>query len=945
MRRAFAILSLILVALPGFGQQYSFQKIGLEQGMPSSRINDMIQDSRGFFWLATEGAGLVRYDGFEFRTYTPENNKVRPLLTSVCEDNKGNIWAASDNTLLKYDGLSFSYFYLPNNDRIQKVTSSPNEEIWVASKSTVYRLEDSDTLTYVKMGFEGKINDLLFFEKLWLATDSGVYKGAERLIHHRAFDLDLDENTVVVASEKGILQYQNGSFKTIGATNTKGVSARGERILGLSDGHISIHTKDGQLTLDQTNGLNDERYKGCYLSKSEVFWLYSNQGLTKLENTALKLYDEKQVVGPEIFSVWSDGSLVLAGTGHGITSVQGEQVNSFSEIDYNYGVVLAIDKFEGVTWLGTERGLVRFDGKRFVEVTFSEIEGGYIFALKATKDALWIGTGTGIYRYSSGQLVNISDAEELPFSPVYAISEGKDGSLWFATHTEGFMRYADGAWENVRELGGMKTDSLRFNTFTAVSANEIWAGTLSEGLYHLSDESVANISPSELNFAEIKALRIGSSVLWMTTNKGLFKTIKTDVGFKVKEVTQVSRLLREGFSPQALTLNGNQLVAGSSEGLFVIDIDLLQQYVEPPQLAITDVELSFGEVEGLEDYSEGIFPFYGTPKELRLPPDLNFLSFTMAGLTGYQPENLVYRYRIKGMSDTWTQAGSRREAVFSNIKPGNYTFEAQVTREGDAWLENSVTYHFVILNPVYKRWWFIFSVFLVIGSLTYLYVSDRVKRANQQLRLENSLLDMERKALRLQMNPHFIFNALDSISSFIFKNDPKQAVRYLNNFAKLMRLTLESSMEHVHPVETEVSILKNYLELEKLRFQGKFEYEIEVDDEIDYDVGIPPMLIQPHVENAILHGIKPKDGKSFLSIRFKLDDELLICEVEDNGIGRKAAKALPKRQDHRSMATQINRDRIRLLKLSKNEEVDIQIIDLENPTGTKVIIKLPAESI
>src|SRR5690606_4393840 len=159
--------------------------------------------------------------------------------------------------------------------------------------------------------------------------------------------------------------------------------------------------------------------------------------LTKLENTSIRLYNEKQNVGPEIFSVWSDGKQVLAGSGRGITSINNEGINSFSAINYNYGVVLAIDKFEGYTWLGTERGLVRFDGEKFTEAAFSEIEGGYIFALKATKDALWIGTGMGIFKYTNGRLQNISASQNLPFSPVYAISEGKDGSLWFATYTEG----------------------------------------------------------------------------------------------------------------------------------------------------------------------------------------------------------------------------------------------------------------------------------------------------------------------------------------------------------------------------------------------------------------------------------------------------------------------------------------------------------------------------
>lgn len=156
-------------------------------------------------------------------------------------------------------------------------------------------------------------------------------------------------------------------------------------------------------------------------------------------------------------------------------------------------------------------------------------------------------------------------------------------------------------------------------------------------------------------------------------------------------------------------------------------------------------------------------------------------------------------------------------------------------------------------------------------------------------------------------------------------------------------------MEHIHPVETEVSILKNYLELEKLRFGNQFNFEIEVDESIDYDVGLPPMLVQPHVENAILHGLKPKAVPGFLKISFELNNDMLCVIVDDDGIGRKAAKAIPNKKAHRSMATQINKDRLRLLKNSLSDKVDLEIIDKYTEsgeaTGTTVIIRLPAEEI
>ena len=156
-------------------------------------------------------------------------------------------------------------------------------------------------------------------------------------------------------------------------------------------------------------------------------------------------------------------------------------------------------------------------------------------------------------------------------------------------------------------------------------------------------------------------------------------------------------------------------------------------------------------------------------------------------------------------------------------------------------------------------------------------------------------------------------------------------------------------MEHVHPVETELSILKNYLELEKLRFNDKFEYELELDEDIDYDVGLPPMLIQPHVENAILHGLKPLTKPGLLKISFKVDGDNLCCIIDDNGVGRSAKKSELSTKGHRSMATQINKDRIALLQRSIKGEVALKIIDKMDENGkacgTTVIIKLPIQNI
>ncbi len=916
--------------------------------MPSSRINDFIQDSRGFYWLATEGAGLVRYDGFEFKTIDMGQANLKPVATALAEDANGNIWYANTNGLVKYDGLGFTFYYLQQpNDRINKIVINGSNEVFAAGRTNVYRVGGSDTLEARIRKSQVRINDMAWYDRaLWFATDSGLYASEEKKAAGKWYGLAVAADKLYAAGALGTVYINGGGITTLGENPSRRISVQSSKQISLGSVGLTIFKDNQILSIAKTNGLPDQDYEGCFIDYSGVVWLFSNNGLVKLESAAVKLYSEENGIDSKVYSVLIDGnSKYFAGAANGLSVIEGAEVKNIVDRDFPYGVVLALAEYQGQTWLGTERGLIRYSGKSFQEINLPGSIGGYVFALRGTADGLYIGTSSGIFSYKNGRVENVTERENLPFANIYAISEGKDGSLWFGTYTQGFIRKYQGNWEVVNQLGIVSLDSLRFNTFAAVSKDEIWTGTLSEGLFHITKDNFQNISAAQLNFAEVRSLAVDDGgKLWLGSNKGLSTITKSTKGYTVNQLNAVGALVDEGCSAQALEIRNNKLLAGTARGLLIVSLEELQEKRVTPKIALTQVELYFGDSTGLEGYSSGLYPFSNVPSGLKLPHDLNFLSFTLAGLSGYHPEELMYRYRIK-QQDAWTLAGNRREAVYSNLKPGSYRFQAQVSSDGENWSQSEVNFSFVIKSPIWQRWWFITIAVLLTGGITYWYLSDRIKRINQRLRLENSLLEMERKALRLQMNPHFIFNALDSISSFIFKNDPKQAVRYLNNFAKLMRLTLESSMEHLHPVETEVSILKNYLELEMLRFKGKFEYEIEIDDEIDYDVGIPPMLIQPHVENAILHGIKPKEGMGHLSIRFILKGDLLICEVEDDGIGRKRAKELPKRQDHRSMATQINKDRLRLLKISKSDEIDIEIIDKENHTGTKVIIKLPAESI
>ncbi len=256
-----------------------------------------------------------------------------------------------------------------------------------------------------------------------------------------------------------------------------------------------------------------------------------------------------------------------------------------------------------------------------------------------------------------------------------------------------------------------------------------------------------------------------------------------------------------------------------------------------------------------------------------------------------------------------------------------------------------------LLSEKHKRE-FQLIVFSVLGGILLvvlgwvIYNRMQVKR---QLTLKKELAEYEQKALHLQMNPHFVFNCLSSISSFIVQNGTDSALKYLSKFSKLMRLTLEYSKGSLIPIDKEIESLQNYLELEQLRFENKFEFEIHSSENVEFNVGLPPLLIQPFVENAILHGLVPKEGKGKINVDFDVQNEQLICTITDDGIGLSESKLLKENSvtAHQSMALDITKKRLKIMESITSKSAKIEILELNSnkQTGTKAILYLPVQYI
>lgn len=304
-------------------------------------------------------------------------------------------------------------------------------------------------------------------------------------------------------------------------------------------------------------------------------------------------------------------------------------------------------------------------------------------------------------------------------------------------------------------------------------------------------------------------------------------------------------------------------------------------------------------------------------------------------------------WRLKDKA--WKVLEGPPQVILEALQHGTYTVEAYFENELGA-KSPLCTYQFVIKRPYWLQWWFFviigLGIILLSGGVYYI----RLQQIQAQNALKNDLVSSQMTALKSQMNPHFIFNALNSIQSLVRFNKNREAYKYINKFALLLRQTLHYSDKDFIPLEQELELLNNYLEMENMRLDGQLDFQIQVVDEA-LECAIPAMIIQPFVENAIKHGLlHKKTGDKCLHIAFELKDNLLFCTIVDNGVGRAKAKAIQQQQKrfYESFSTSATQKRLALLQQLEHQSLGAHYTDLQDEKGqalgTKVQLTLPIQN-
>jgi hypothetical protein len=323
---------------------------------------------------------------------------------------------------------------------------------------------------------------------------------------------------------------------------------------------------------------------------------------------------------------------------------------------------------------------------------------------------------------------------------------------------------------------------------------------------------------------------------------------------------------------------------------------------------------------------------------VRLAPNQRNVSIQFAVIDLLNEMPLEVRCRLDGLDTAWVPMQDSRVMNFSHLRSGYYTFRVRVVDHADHPVAEAGLISFRIAPPIWQMPWFIALFLVVVAGAIAMYVRSRENRIRKAAALKQEMTELEMQALRAQMNPHFIFNCINSIDALVQGNDKYLATQYLNKFARLIRNVLDSSRQNLVPLAKDVETLRLYIDLEQFRHEGQFEVDLEVDPELlrgDYKV--PPLVIQPFVENAILHGLRNRrEPGGRLVIRIDTADGRLRYVVEDNGAGRQATMGSPV-GERTSYGTRMSLDRIRLF--NEEEAPSVTITDLKmdgRPAGTRV---------
>jgi len=952
-----------------------YRHLTVDEGLAASEVYHVYQDSKGYIWFATNN-GVSKFDGYNFENFDLVSGLVDNTVFEIYEDYKHRVWFIPFSGNLSYyeDGKVKEY---PYNAKISQHFPNSRGPIklsfYVDSLDNIYLgLKQFGLITispegvYRKMGDKFSDGDVVFSEfcNTKILTSNPLNTPSADLVYFDnkesfrcsfkdlfgknvvplySFAQKAKDRSIFISVNEYLFQFVNGKL-------VKKISMSGLLIIWMSiddDNNLWVSTFDGGVFLFPNCEismapalvlLKDFQVTSVLKDKEGSYWFSTlNDGVFYAPDYRIKTYSKNNGLADDrVNAIFSDGTRTYVGYEKGFVDViSNEQVrhysnkqklNSTTYVRSMYG-----DAFDKKVWVCTFAELGYFNKDVYTKVPVETT----IYPRKIIKSktgGYWVGTVKGIRKLENNRITYDSQIEDGFGGMVFSLVEDAKGAVWLST-INGLWKYANGSYQYFGEQNVLLT-RVSHSMFFNPSDSALWIGTNGGGIVIYSKQgNVSQISVREgLVSNSIHQLYYTSNSVWVATRQGL-SFIPNVENMEVQNFT-----IDDGLPSNEITsvYSDNQYVyVGTNKGLAVLDVDKVSRNTTPPSTFITKLVVD-GEQISLSDTI------------VKLNYSQNTLNISYVGLAYRNMGRLLYRHRMLGLDTNWIYSKSTT-CLYTGLKSGEYRFELQALNSNGVWSAKSTVLKFVISPPYWHRTWFVALITLLLTGILYIVYIVRVKEIRRRTELQNNVNLYKQQSLRQQMNPHFIFNTLNSIQYYILERDTISSHKYLTKFARLMRMTLDNSQSPTIPLRDEIDALLLYLELEALRLEGKFTFNIDYGgNDAILDIKIPTLLIQPFVENAIWHGIMLKAEKSgHVSIKIVNEPDSIVCIIEDNGVGRAEAKRIREQNSrvHKSRGFLITQQRIELLNAMYQDKFSIKIIDLVDasniPAGTQVSITIP----
>ncbi len=914
-----------------------------QKSLSDDFVNFVFEDKAGNLYVSSHSHGLDLYDRIKnnFTNYKPSDSYpdlvarlIDDLISSAVDPVDDNVlWFGSLSGLFSFDTkkLVWKYFpidqknafnpsqYIGNEKICRSIVFDKNGNLWAGTwggglirfdpSKGMFEIYKYESLLPVN-GFRNNIKQLIWKndQELWVVAPYrglGIFKLMDHSFHFMD-NTDTGEpviwNPVFIVIDSSAFMWVGSRTKGLYTTNLK--AAKFSKVQLPYSLRTMVYNTNSSKMLAATIRSNSQLIQIDPVTNDCEVFNYKPL-LNKDENYIIDIIPlQKKTWIVESFNLYYfDGQTIQP-----LKEFDPQEVSPHKQS--NPFFISAMSYPNGDIWLGTKfHGLFRINPEKNIYENFYYAGGDtrspgfeeFVYTLFCDADGrIWYGSENfGYYDYLKGQFVSFSTDRNLPNSDIkvksiQAISQTKDGNLWMGTEKNG--------------IAVLKTtnDKLSFiKSFTTLN------GLASNDIVELAADHEGNI--------------------WAITGAGLSRIY-----------TSGDSVENYGFQYGLSSLHclkvtsDNRILIGSRDGYYSFD----PKTITPFSYSAKPYIRSFSIFDEPIDFDQ-IIDSAGT---IRLNYDQNFFSIEFGLIDYFQPNNRSLSFMLEGVDQSWQKSMNRKYLSYANLDGGKYTFKLKAADGHELQLP------IFIETPFWKTIWFYLMIAAIILAGLYGLYKYRLRQVRKQEDIKtgyNKMINqLEMKALRAQMNPHFLFNSLNSIRYYILKEEFDNASDYITKFSKLLRLILHNSRQNMITLKEELETLRIYVEFEQMRYSKNFTFNEEINNSVNpEEIMIQPMTLQPFVENAIWHGLMPKETNRQLSLSLNKTDNLLTIIIEDNGVGRQKASAIKHENDMsetKSYGLQITDERFAILRSIRGKRSDFEITDLfdkdKRPSGTRVTI-------